>query len=61
MDTEDSLMTAKFCETVKTQILSYSGHVIQKPPPCLEQDLIQGKVRGQRRRRRPRTLSLEWI
>ena len=42
-------------DTVKARKLAYYGHTTRKQGSCLEKEIMQGTMRGARRRGRPRT------
>ncbi len=52
---EKAGVTRDFLATIKKRKLTYFGHVMRKPAPCMERDIIQGTTPGQRKRGRPRT------
>ena len=52
---EKAGVTQAFLTTIRKRKLTYFGHVTRKPSPCLEKEIIQGTLPGQRKRDRPRT------
>ena len=52
---EKAGVTQAFLATIRKRKLTYFGHVTRKPSPCLEKEIIQGALSGQRKRGRSRT------
>jgi len=48
-------------DTVKAMKLAYYGHTIRKQGSCLEKEIMQGTMPGERRRGRPRTAWMDNI
>ena len=48
-------------DTVKARKLAYYGHTIRKQGSCLEKEIMQGTMPGERRRGRPRTAWMDNI
>jgi len=48
-------------DTVKARKLAYYGHTMRKQGSCLEKEIMQGTMPGERRRGRPRTAWMENI
>jgi len=53
--TGKSWSKARFSDQSKRQNLLYFGHIIWKPPPCLQKNIIQETISGHRRRKPLRT------
>jgi len=48
-------------DTVKARKLANYGHIMRKQGSCLEKEIMQGTMRGARRRGRPRTAWMDNI
>ncbi|XP_076308484.1 uncharacterized protein LOC143223894 [Tachypleus tridentatus] len=52
---EKARVRQEFLPEIRRRKLSFFGHVVRKPQLCLEKDIIQGTIPGQRKKGRPRT------